>query len=197
MEIRRVVTGYDPNGRPRILSDGPAPVVFSSPALPGYGITELCALSSVPSALDEVGTQSGEWRLEVPTGGIAWRIVVRPPESSWTGGADALLAEVGVGERDAGQDPGHAAAGHADDDAPRGRSTPGLHRTDTVDLILVLSGETWLEVGGQEVRLGPGDCVVQGGVEHAWSNRGDGPCVICAVMISARLPSTARSAAGQ
>ena len=47
-----------------------------------------------------------------------------------------------------------------------------MHTTQTVDLDLVLEGEIWLELDdGEEVLLGPGDCVIQNGTRHAWHNR--------------------------
>src|SRR6201989_1642000 len=49
-----------------------------------------------------------------------------------------------------------------------------MHRTETVDVGVVLEGETWLLLDdGSETRLGPGDVVVQRGTNHAWANRSD------------------------
>jgi uncharacterized cupin superfamily protein len=44
-------------------------------------------------------------------------------------------------------------------------------RTETIDNSVVLSGEVWLILLREEVRLGPGDVVVQRRTNHAWSNR--------------------------
>ena len=46
-----------------------------------------------------------------------------------------------------------------------------MHRTETVDYGIVLSGKLWLVLDEGEVELGPGDIVVQRGTNHAWSNR--------------------------
>lgn len=63
---------------------------------------------------------------------------------------------------------------------------PGMHRTSTVDLDLILSGEAWLELDdGAEVLIRTGDCVVVNGQRHAWSNRAAAPCVMMAVCIGA------------
>jgi hypothetical protein len=68
-----------------------------------------------------------------------------------------------------------------------GARARGMHRTQTIDFVQVISGEIDLVLsGGDEVRLGPGDAVVQRGATHAWENRGDVPCVLSAVMLSAR-----------
>lgn len=70
---------------------------------------------------------------------------------------------------------------------PPREGEPLWHRTDTLDYNVVVSGELWLLVeGGDEARLGPGDCAVVRGVRHAWENRGTEPCVLAAVAIAAR-----------
>ena len=64
---------------------------------------------------------------------------------------------------------------------------PGMHTTDTVDLDFVLAGEIWLELDdGEEVRLGPGDCVIQNGTRHAWHNRTNEPTTILTALVGAR-----------
>ena len=71
---------------------------------------------------------------------------------------------------------------------------PGMHTTDTVDFDLVVSGEVWLELDdGAEVRLRPGDCVVQNGTRHAWRNKSDQPCLIAVALVGANRPSGGRS----
>jgi quercetin dioxygenase-like cupin family protein len=63
---------------------------------------------------------------------------------------------------------------------------PGMHTTDTIDFIYVVSGEVWLELDdGQEVHLRPGDTVVQNGTRHAWHNRGSDPCQMVGVLVGA------------
>jgi quercetin dioxygenase-like cupin family protein len=59
------------------------------------------------------------------------------------------------------------------------------HRTDSVDYATVLSGEIWMEMDGTEVHLRAGDCLVQRGTIHNWSNRGTVPCVISFVLVAA------------
>jgi len=58
-----------------------------------------------------------------------------------------------------------------------------MHRTPSVDLICVLSGEIWLELEAQEVHLREDDCVVQNGTRHAWRNKGDRPCTMVIVLV--------------
>ncbi len=72
---------------------------------------------------------------------------------------------------------------------------PGMHTTDTIDFDVVVSGEVFLELDdGAEVLLEAGDCVVQNGTRHRWTNRTAHPCVIAVCLIGAsRLERTASS----
>jgi mannose-6-phosphate isomerase-like protein (cupin superfamily) len=63
---------------------------------------------------------------------------------------------------------------------------PGMHQSNTIDWIVVLSGKLSLELdNGQEVELNPGDCVVQNGTRHAWHNRGSEPTVMLGAIFGA------------
>jgi quercetin dioxygenase-like cupin family protein len=63
-----------------------------------------------------------------------------------------------------------------------------MHRTETVDVGVVLEGETWLLLDdGSETRVGPGDAVVQRGTNHAWANRSDRPVRMVFVMIDGTI----------
>ena len=67
-----------------------------------------------------------------------------------------------------------------------GAKTIGMHKTDTVDLVLITSGEIWLVMeDGSERRLSAGDSVVQRAAVHDWDNRSDAPCVMSVVIVSA------------
>ncbi|HME40395.1 MAG TPA: cupin domain-containing protein [Steroidobacteraceae bacterium] len=48
-----------------------------------------------------------------------------------------------------------------------------MHRTRTLDYVVVIEGELVLILDDCEVILKPGDVVVQRGTEHAWENRSD------------------------
>jgi quercetin dioxygenase-like cupin family protein len=61
---------------------------------------------------------------------------------------------------------------------PPDRGARFVERTRTLDFCLVLEGEITLVLDTDEVSLKAGDTVVQRGTRHAWSNRGDRPCVI-------------------
>ena len=61
-----------------------------------------------------------------------------------------------------------------------------VHRTDTVDYIVVMSGEIDMELEtGEEVHLAAGDVMVQRGTVHNWINRGTESCVLAVILIHA------------
>ncbi|MBW8637598.1 cupin domain-containing protein [Hoeflea sp. WL0058] len=53
---------------------------------------------------------------------------------------------------------------------------PLMHRTESIDYGIVLSGEIFLLLDDSEVHLKQGDVVVQRGTIHAWTNRTDEIC---------------------
>jgi quercetin dioxygenase-like cupin family protein len=61
-----------------------------------------------------------------------------------------------------------------------------MHRTETVDYAILLSGECDLELDdGKIVHMKPGDIAVQRGTMHAWVNNGTVPAVFAFVLIDA------------
>jgi quercetin dioxygenase-like cupin family protein len=72
-----------------------------------------------------------------------------------------------------------------------------MHRTETLDVGVVLEGETWLLLDdGSETRVGVGDAVVQRATNHAWANRSDRPVRMVFVLIDAAISDELRAAAG-
>ena len=65
--------------------------------------------------------------------------------------------------------------------------SPRVHRTDSIDYAVVISGEIDMELEkGSEVHLKAGDVLVQRGTVHNWINRGKVPCVIAFALVDAR-----------
>ena len=62
---------------------------------------------------------------------------------------------------------------------------PAMHKTDTIDYALVLDGEIWALMDEGETLLRAGDCLVQRGTNHAWSNRTDAPCRVAFILVNA------------
>jgi mannose-6-phosphate isomerase-like protein (cupin superfamily) len=168
--IRRVVTGLNGQRSAVVQDRRVEPVVVS--ALPGYSWHRIWSLDQPPAGRPESPPDCGQAHFP-PPGGVRFTIYTMPPQG--TGPAVALTA---VAERELERAlPGRSRYMESDQD--------GMHRTPTLDLICVLSGEIWLELEDGEIRLGPGDCVVQNGTRHAWRNSSDGPCAMAIVLIGA------------
>ena len=73
-------------------------------------------------------------------------------------------------------------AGGAHDSAS---GQPGMHKTDTVDYIILLSGRVSMILDDGEVDMEPLDVVIQRGTNHSWSVRTDEPCLLAAILIDA------------
>ncbi len=58
------------------------------------------------------------------------------------------------------------------------------HRSDSVDYVLVVSGEMWMQLDKEEVHLKAGDVVIQRGTIHNWTNRGKEPCLMLFILIA-------------
>ena len=93
-----------------------------------------------------------------------------PPESGRAIGPKAAFAALGS----------HNRPSAADSDVH-----PTMHRTDSIDHLVVLSGEMGMVMEEGVVRLRPGDRIVQRGTNHAWRNTGPEPCRLAAVLIDA------------
>jgi naringenin degradation protein FdeH len=72
-----------------------------------------------------------------------------------------------------------------------------MHRTETLDVGIVLEGETWLLLDdGSQTRVGPGDAVVQRGTNHAWANRSDRTVRMVFVLVDGEIGEDVRAAVG-
>jgi gentisate 1,2-dioxygenase len=169
--VRRVVTGHDKNGKSRFLMDGPAPNVKEMESMPGLALTDLWETVGAPANNQgEADAAARPVRLEPPKNGTILRIVEFPPDSHWRANADAAAAFQSIG------------AGHAKD---KSHADPMMHKTATVDYIIVLKGEIHAIMDAGETLLKAGDILVQRGTNHSWSVRGNEPCIVAAVLVSA------------
>jgi mannose-6-phosphate isomerase-like protein (cupin superfamily) len=107
-----------------------------------------------------------------PPLGYTYNLTAFPPDSEWDyeAGYAQALADASAGDSTSMQD------------------IPGMHTTETVDIVTLLSGELWAILETGETMLKPGDTLVQRGTKHAWRNKGDVPAVIVAIQISATRP---------
>ena len=174
--VRRVVTGR--NGRRSAVAGDQLvePVVVS--ALPGYSWHRIWSQDQPPAGQDgpdgpdDPPPGHGQAHFP-PPGGLRFNIYTVPPQGAGPGAARTAEAEREL-ERAL---PGRSRYMETGQD--------GMHRTPTLDLICVLSGEVWLELDDGEIHLRQGDCVVQNGTRHAWRNRSGAPCSMAVVLIGA------------
>jgi quercetin dioxygenase-like cupin family protein len=64
--------------------------------------------------------------------------------------------------------------------------SPRVHRTDSIDYAVVMSGQIDMELDDSVVHLKAGDVLVQRGTIHNWVNRGTESCIIAFVLIDAK-----------
>lgn len=68
---------------------------------------------------------------------------------------------------------------------------PGMHITDTIDFVHVLSGEMILELDQREVPVRKGDTIIMRGAWHNWRNEGTEPCTVASVLVGTRRSESA------
>jgi quercetin dioxygenase-like cupin family protein len=172
--IRRVVTGHDERGKSIVVSDGFAPAVRTSAARPGHHSTEIWKTSGAPAPVgNEPDPTIGPRQLKPPKHGTVIRVSEMPPDSAAVSNFDAAAATKifeSMGQVDAST-------------FREGGRHPLMHRTETIDYGIVLSGELTLILDDSEVQLNAGDMVIQRGTNHAWSNRSDKPCIIAFILV--------------
>lgn len=60
-----------------------------------------------------------------------------------------------------------------------------MHRTETIDYVIVLEGEIEMDMDNSTVKLSAGDVMVQRGTNHAWANRSNARARVAFVLIDA------------
>jgi len=162
---RRIVTGNNAQGRSTILVDGPPTSVgayWMPDSLPGDN-------SGSADAAARVNT------LEPPHGGSYFRFATIPPEDPGVPAAERERRTAKMfAQMNASQCRGDIS------------QHPGMHKTRTIDYVILLSGKVTLLLNEAQVELEPFDVVVQRGTDHAWINHGSVPALIAAVLIDAK-----------
>ena len=73
------------------------------------------------------------------------------------------------------------------DASTSGGPHPLMHRTETVDYGIVISGEITLVLDKGEANLKAGDVVIQRGTNHAWANRSGKPCRMLFMLVDGQF----------
>ena len=168
--MRRIVTGHDEKGKSVITIDGPPARSLGEEA---GGLYELWNTDGNEiNTLDEIDRADGEVLLSPPNGGTKFRYFQINPTPE---GVPADLIEAATAE--AFEKMG---AAHHRVDTTR---HPAMHKTKTIDYIILLKGDVTLLLDNEEVDLKPFDVVVQRGTNHAWVNNGNEPALFIAVLI--------------
>ncbi len=63
-----------------------------------------------------------------------------------------------------------------------------MHRSNTIDFIVILSGQLELVLDGGSTILEAGDTVIQRGTKHGWRVVGNEPCTFWGALIDATVP---------
>ena len=149
MNIRRVVTGHDENGKAKVIIDGIAGNERAGSAAGQYNTLMWCT-DSMPCEMP-IGEDAEDMG--------ARKLGTYPPVN----GTRFMIA-----------------------DYPPG-NIPRMHRTETIDYIIVLDGEIEMELDDKEVvTIRQGDVMIQRGTYPAWRNVSDRPCRMAFVLIDAK-----------
>lgn len=171
-KIRRVVTGHNDQGVATVILDAEAECILQRPNRPGVTLTNLWQNKTTPAVMEtHADPVTGPLILHPPANGSVFRIVQFDPEDPdvlATLDGQSAFAEMGAGAN-----------------IVEGARHPFMHRTDSLDYSVVLSGEIYMLMDEEEYLLKAGDVVVQQGTNHAWSNRGSEPCQIAFILIDA------------
>jgi mannose-6-phosphate isomerase-like protein (cupin superfamily) len=173
-QIRRVVTGKDATGKAIAITDGAAPNAVVSKER-GTISTLLWVTDSTPA--DVSGNKDAADRkigVPPPVDGTIFRVIEFAPQKDLKSSDEdrvKIMREMGLG-------PEGPTREHPRD--------AGMHRTRTIDYVLILSGEIDMLMDDSEVHLKAGDVLVQRATNHAWVNRGDKPCKVAFILVDAK-----------
>ncbi|HEY4202708.1 MAG TPA: cupin domain-containing protein [Devosiaceae bacterium] len=170
--VRRIVTRVDEQDKAVVLFDGPREGV----SRPGRKVVSnlIWATDRSPAGfsngVDFADTHKG---ITPAKQGSIFRILDYPPASPGTGTPPVATAPSVHEESEIrGLPPRHL----------------GMHRTRTVDYVIVLSGEITMLLDDSEVHLKQGDVLVQQATNHAWVNRGTQTCRIAVILVDSEAP---------
>jgi quercetin dioxygenase-like cupin family protein len=170
--VRRVVTTLDDKDKAVVLFDSDNPHCKVRPGK-NNAANLIWVTSGSPAdmggTLDRAAVEIGR---SPPDGGSVFRIIDYPPVSPETEKLD-----VNAGRSELAHDASTKGL------APRHSF---MHRTRTVDYVIVLQGEIDMLLDDSEIHLKTGDILVQQGTNHAWVNRGTEVCRLAIVLLDAK-----------
>ena len=176
--LRRIITGHNEDGRSVISIDGPPARILGEDV---GGLFEIWNTDGEKiNSLDNKDRADIDVILSPPKNGTKFRYFAIKPTPE--GIPREKLEEATAREFEL------MGAAHERVDTSR---HPAMHKTKTIDYIILLSGDVTLLLDEDEVRLKPFNVVVQRGTNHAWVNNGNEPALLIAVLIDSDLKDKA------
>ena len=172
--MRRIITGHNKDGKSIITMDGPPARSIGEDV---GGLFELWNTDGNDvNSSDVIDRADEDITLSPPDEGTKFRYfqIKTLPE----GVPEEMMQEIAA---DAFEKIG--AAHHRVDTSKH----PAMHKTETIDYIILLKGDVTLVLDEEEVNLKPFDVVVQRGTNHAWVNNGKEPALLVAVLIDSKI----------
>ena len=172
--MRRIITGHNKHGKSIITMDGPPARSIGEDV---GGLFELWNTDGNDvNSSDDIDRADEDIILSPPDGGTKLRYFQINPLPE--GVPEEMMEEIAA---DAFEKIG--AAHHRIDTSKH----PAMHKTDTVDYIILLKGDVTLILDEEEIDLKPFDVVVQRGTNHAWVNNGNDPALLIAVLVDSKI----------
>jgi len=172
--MRRIVTGHNEKGKSMITLDGPPARSIGEDV---GGLFELWNTDGEDvNSTDNLDRADQDIILSPPSGGTKFRYFqINPipegiPENVMQDMAAEAFEKIG-------------AAHHRIDTSKH----PAMHKTETIDYIILLKGDVTLILDEEEIDLEPFDVVVQRGTNHAWVNNGTEPALLIAVLVDSKI----------
>lgn len=160
-EFEVVVVACDADGTARFVETGPGATLEVAGAVDAAFLWGTPAIASLP---DQIGGPPLDMSFPGP-GGSKVGIIRFPAHSA----GEFAVSDAGV---------------DADDTDIGGE--PDMHRSDSIDYQIILSGKVDIVLpGGHSRTLTPGSLLIMAGAPHAWRNRYDQDCTYLAVVLGA------------
>ena len=172
--MRRIVTGHNEEGKSVITIDGPPARSIGEDVGGLFELWNTDGQDIISS--DVIDRADEEIILSPPRGGTKFRYFqINPipegiPENVMQDMAADAFEKIGAGH-------------HRNDTSKH----PAMHKTETIDYIILLKGDVTLILDEEEIDMKPFDVVVQRGTNHAWVNNGTEPALLIAVLIDSKI----------
>jgi hypothetical protein len=173
--MRRIITGDNGKGESLVIIDGPPSATNGGPDLGGlFDIWHDAASGPLdPTDHSDLGPERCVLSPASDNVKVRWFVIQPPPP-----GVPREALNAAARQRFASFD----AADHITDQSKH----PGMHKTESIDVICLLQGEADLVLDTSVTRIKPGQIVIQRGTSHGWQAHG-GPAVFLAVLIDRPL----------